>query len=623
MRKKALLLLLLLGSFTLAACENNDKPTNPETDVKDNNEKKEEPKKDDSGTKEETNTNTDQAINYTAKNINMKSLDEDKIKDSGTYEIIFKENSEIPYISINDGVSILSNIRHERIDGKNDTNNGYAKLEMNGDNAVIKNDNAATCTISLANQTITFDDLDTFLNIYLPGNKPLMIANIEANVKAIKATNIEYTKGDAVTLSLNNYSKLDIVKRNDKLYIPVALYSSIFLSSFSGMFLGYNFDDLYLGYNSSFSSLNLEDVRELSAFGNLYYSGTKKDNVSAEYAAYTTDVICFDMDHFYGLKKDKNFTSFHDFLESKGYLADMNSGDVKKMDAALTYAIYDLNDGHTFITDYSTLYNFSTQQIDKTKLNKAKVDYDNGNEALKKAKIDASIDDTNKIYEDYNTMYITFSGFNTVNEKIIYSGNKHNDFVYALCNAAQFSDAYKTLLTKKDTIKNVVVDLTTNDGGASDGMIYALSVLIGEVSFDIYDPLSHGHTRTTYKADMNLDQKIDEYDVSLLDLGFNIIFLSSEYTFSSANAMVVGAKANKPSVITIGDKTGGGPCVVKNSATPLGTVYSSSGLNVISLKDGNEYKNIDGGAKADHSISKDKFFDRNYINEQIKTWFNQ
>ena len=154
-------------------------------------------------------------------------------------------------------------------------------------------------------------------------------------------------------------------------------------------------------------------------------------------------------------------------------------------------------------------------------------------------------------------------------------------------------------------------------------MLYALSTLIGEVSFTIYDPLSKAHTTATYKADMNLDKVIDEKDVSLIDQGFNIIFLSSEYTFSSANAMVVGAKANNKNVITCGQTTGGGPCVVKHSATGIGTVYSSSGLNVISLKDGNTFKHIDGGQTADHAIAKDKFYDRTYICAQVKSWLNQ
>jgi hypothetical protein len=301
----------------------------------------------------------------------------------------------------------------------------------------------------------------------------------------------------------------------------------------------------------------------------------------------------------------------------------MLSGDVKKMDAALLYAIYDLNDGHTFISDFSPLYKFGDETFDKSKLNPSKLALEKGNDDLKNAKISSNVEDTNVIDEANKTMYISFSSFTSINEKIIYSGNKHNDFVYALCTAAQFSDAYKTLVEKKDTIKNVVVDLTTNDGGASDGMIYALSVLIGEVSFDIYDPLSKGHTRTTYKADMNLDKKIDEKDVSLLDLGFNIIFLSSEYTFSSANAMVACAKSLKNNVIAIGQTTGGGPCVVKHSASGIGSVYSTSGLNVISLKDGNNYVNIDKGQKPDHEISKDKFYDRSYISSQIKTWLHQ
>ena len=574
-----------------------------------------------------TTTSTSQSVtpitNFTTKNIVMKKASVEDVVDAKTLSILYKENSDIPYISLNDGVDILSSIRHERIDGTAGTNNGFSLLSMSGNNAVITNDNLGICTVDIVNQVIKFDDFDVFSNIYSPNEMPLMIANIEKDAKALKATKIEYTKGEEVTLDLKGYSKLDIVKASDKYYMPVALYSSIFLSSFNGMYLAYNFDNLYLVNQGGLSTTDLEDNKVLLSLGTSYYGGTKKEKVSAEYAAYTTQAICFDMDYFYGLKADKNYTSFYNFLQTKGYLNDMLSGDVKKMDAALVYAIYDINDGHTFMSDFSPLYTFGTQVFDKTKLNKAKVDHEAGFEALKKAKIDANAEDNNIIDEANKTMLISFSGFNNVNEKIIYSGNKHNDMVYAMCTAAQFSDAYKELITKKDTIKNVVVDLTTNDGGASDGMVYALSVLLGEVSFDIYDPLSKAHTRTTYKADMNLDQKFDETDVSLIEQGFNIIFLSSEYTFSSANAMVVGAKANNAKVITIGQKTGGGPCVVKHSATGIGTVYSSSGLNVISLNVGNTYKHIDGGQAADYAIPKDKFYDRAYVYAQLKTWLKQ
>lgn len=561
--------------------------------------------------------------NFTTKNLVMKKESSDTVVDEGTYTLLFKENSDIPYISLNDGVSILSKIRHERIDGDSGTNNGSSMLSVIDDNAVITNDNLGICTISAKEQTIHFDDFDVFSNINLPDEYPLMIANIGKGSTSLKVTKVEYTKGEAVTLDLKNYSKLDIVKASDKLYIPVALYSSIFLSSFNGIYLGYNFENLYLVNQGGLSSTNLEDNKELSKLGEAYYGGVKKETVSAEYALYTTQAICFDMDHFYGLKADKKYTSFYSFLETKGYLNDMLSGNVKKMDAALVYAIYDINDGHTFLSDYSPLYEFNKQEIDKTKLNKAKVDYETGNEALKKSKIDADADDNNILFESDKTMLISFSGFTATNEKIIYSGNKHNEYVYALCTAAQFSDAYKLAIEKKDVIKNIVVDLTTNDGGASDGMLYALSTLIGEVSFTIYDPLSKAHTTATYKADMDLDKVVDEKDVPLIDQGFNIIFLSSEYTFSSANAMVVGAKANNKNVITCGQTTGGGPCVVKHSATGIGTVYSSSGLNVISLKDGNTFKHIDGGQTADHAIAKDKFYDRAYICAQVKSWLNQ
>jgi hypothetical protein len=609
MKRLGSLCLLLACGITLASCSKGGEVVSSSDEIK--------------SSSADTSESSISSNTLRTKNITMKYLNNEEVSDYGNFDILFKDNSDIPYISLSDGVNILSSVRHKRIDENRGTNNGFSILSENSEEAVITNDNLGICTLNIKNQTIKFDDFDVFSNIYFADQSPLMIADISPELQSLKATKIEYSKGNAVTLDLNNYSKLDIIKNNNKFYMPVALFSSVFLSSFNGNYIGYNFDNLYLVEQGGLSTTDLEEKKVLSTLGASYYGGVKKENVSAEYAAYTTQCICFDMDYFYGLKNDKNINSFYSFLEKKGYLTDMLSGNVKKMDAALLYAIYDLNDGHTFFSDFSPLYKFGEESFDKTKLNAQKLASEKSFDDFKNAKIKANVEDDNVIDEANQTMYITFSSFTAINEKIIYSGNKHNDFVYALCTAAQFSDAYKTLVEKKDVIKNVVVDLTTNDGGASDGMLYALSVLIGEVSFDIYDPLSHGHTRATYKADMNLDKKIDENDVSLADLGFNIIFLTSEYTFSSANAMVVQAKASRPSVMTIGQTTGGGPCVVKHSCTGIGSVYSSSGLNVISLKDGNNYVNIDKGQKPDHDIEKDKLLDRSYIIAKLKEWLKK
>ncbi len=372
MKKRSILFLSLIGCFTLAACgqkneTNTNTGINPNTTITNQI---------DTGV---ITTTSDSIDSFSTKNVKLKKLSDENVIEDGNYNLLLKSGSEIPYISLNDGVDILNKVRHERIDGKNATNNGFAKMEMTNDDVVITNDSNTKCTICLKDQTFKFDDFDAFLNILPSGNKPLMITDVAPEVKAIKATKVEYTKGEEVTLSLKGYDKLNIIKNDGKLYIPVALYSSIFLSTFSGMYLTYNFENLYLANQGSMSTTDLEDKKELLALGKYYYAGLKKETVTEEYALYSTQAICFDMDNFYGLKADKNFTSFYNFLETKGYLTDMLSGNVKKMDAALVYAIYDLKDGHTFFSDNSPLYKFDTQEIDKSKLNQDKVKYEEGN----------------------------------------------------------------------------------------------------------------------------------------------------------------------------------------------------------------------------------------------------
>ena len=134
------------------------------------------------------------------------------------------------------------------------------------------------------------------------------------------------------------------------------------------------------------------------------------------------------------------------------------------------------------------------------------------------------------------------------------------------------------------------------------------------------NPLSGAHSTQSYKADINADGHIDEKDVSLSDLGFKVYFLDSKYSFSSANAMPYIAKLNKPSVITLGDKTAGGPCAIRYNVTPIGSAIFSSSLNTISKKVDGKYVNIDDGIAADYTLTEDQMLDRSYIVSNINKW---
>ena len=156
--------------------------------------------------------------------------------------------------------------------------------------------------------------------------------------------------------------------------------------------------------------------------------------------------------------------------------------------------------------------------------------------------------------------------------------------------------------------------------GSSQGLLYALSTLIGNVHTYMINPLSGARSHQVYKADMNADGKIDDNDKSLADLGYKIYFLDSKYSFSSANAMPVIAKQNNSNVITLGDKTAGGPCAVRYTITPIGAGVNSSSLSTIAKPSGDSFVNIDGGVEADFKLEEAQMVNRKYIQENIKNW---
>ena len=123
-----------------------------------------------------------------------------------------------------------------------------------------------------------------------------------------------------------------------------------------------------------------------------------------------------------------------------------------------------------------------------------------------------------------------------------------------------------------------------------------------------------------YKADINADGFIDSRDKSLAESGFKIYFLDSKYSFSSANAMPVLAKLNNKNVVTLGEKTAGGPCAVRYTVTPIGTALYSSSLTTIAKKVDNKYQNIDDGVAADYQLTEEQMIDRNYITLKINSW---
>lgn len=572
---------------------------------------------------------------YKASEIDVYSLNtENEVKKIGTCELLFKKNSKIPYVSLNNGTELMSLIRSTNLDDKK----YKVEIAKDGNNYVISNEAGAKCVIDEDKQTLTYNDYDKLVSVVPDYQQPLSIIPVKKTFKALKVVSNHYTPGKERVVSLKDYSLLDVYEVGDKVYLPLSVYNSVLLNTNDNMNLAYNGKYLFFMAGTSLSDKSLGLPIETS-LGKKFREGAAKEKISDEELEYYYQSLCFDFNTSYGLRE--KFDSFDEFLKKIDFKKDILSTNPKNIDAGTAIALTYLRDEHTALTDFSNLYEFGDNTVDTTKLDKESKKHSDDDEAFTNAKKAAKVK-TGIDYKD-NTVFVDFAEFTKIDEDLLYNTTSGADALdlddftggddipgldfgladlFETNTAKIFNQLYKDLTsdTYKNTVKNVVIDLTTNTGGSADGLLYSLSTLIGNVTIDIVNPVTSAHNKQVYQADINADGKIDENDKSLSELGFNIYFLDSQYSFSSANAMPYIAKLNNPNVKTIGQKTAGGPCAVRSYVTPIGSVISSSSLYTMSKLENGRYVNIDDGIKADYELTEEQMIDRMYILDHINDW---
>jgi hypothetical protein len=123
-------------------------------------------------------------------------------------------------------------------------------------------------------------------------------------------------------------------------------------------------------------------------------------------------------------------------------------------------------------------------------------------------------------------------------------------------------------------VKNVVIDVTKNDGGSDDVVIFITSIIANR-EHERFENILTGQTVTEhFDVDRNLDGAFDDKDaqVSYPDLRFAV--LTSTYSFSCANQFPCLLK--EEGVPIIGEPSGGGSCTVVRQVTGAGPTYSHS-----------------------------------------------
>ena len=160
------------------------------------------------------------------------------------------------------------------------------------------------------------------------------------------------------------------------------------------------------------------------------------------------------------------------------------------------------------------------------------------------------------------------------------------------------------------TIKNIVIDVSANSGGAvlEVGTLLAFLLSDGTTKTVLTDMelISNAEVKTLYTIDLNLDGVIDSKDTEICKARkakYKYAVLASSYTWSSANLFTVMSKNYGLKIL--GERSLGGSCSVAPIESPEGISYNLS-INLRGIDLSASYLNIENGAAVDKPVLAEK-----------------
>ncbi|MCR5733381.1 MAG: S41 family peptidase [Lachnospiraceae bacterium] len=208
--------------------------------------------------------------------------------------------------------------------------------------------------------------------------------------------------------------------------------------------------------------------------------------------------------------------------------------------------------------------------------------------------------DTDTYHEKGDTAVITMDDFISFDEegwKAYYEGKgdipdveKTGDIVAAL-----LSDLNKA--NEDPDIKNVIIDLTNNGGGANNIMAFFIALLTGKSELHCYDRVTKQPYTIRYIADTLLDGSFDTSAV-FESLDLNLAIMTTGNSFSCGNA--APAICKDAGIPIIGETSGGGTCMVIPLILPEGEVCQISAGFAIMVNEAGE--DVEDGIPVDADL---------------------
>ncbi|MBQ9384364.1 MAG: S41 family peptidase [Ruminiclostridium sp.] len=561
------------------------------------------------------------------------------------YLYFFDGNNSVPYMELSQLFKLYKQASHSDMldDYTLDVDCGYGKSKF-----YAFRENGTKVTFSFSPDTvIEFDDYDKFVSaskavsggdICLPNRWQL---NEDGTVKTDEKGNalvkLIYTADSAATnFQRAGYSRtvhpglygIKLYIRNGKAYMPVATFSDLFLSTLQ---VGY----VYNGKSVFLTSLGGLDTETKNADGKTaaeLFADIGDTKRTKQLAEFVYNELVFVLEFGYGLAEEHNIYSFDKYFESIGLKKRLLSTDASEFDKALSELLEgylgDLHSGFGSAGPYDTGTNDKTgfkmsdvlsPSISKTVISQAL--YMGG-----RLTGNNILDENKKVipYKEVgDTAYLTFDVFLMMQNTDNYYTDKFRENVKDYIDKdliALVHYADQRIKRKNSPIKNVVIDLTNNGGGAVDAAAFLVSWLIGYCEISTVNATTNAQYTVFYRADINLDGYVDQNDMlnpNSLSGGINVYCLTSPFSFSCGNLVPSVLKESGRATI-LGKTSGGGACAVQPAVTPDGTFYQYSGKFKLCNFNNGIYYQIDQGVTPDITLTKlEHFYDREWLTEFI------
>ena len=458
-------------------------------------------------------------------------------------------------------------------------------------------------TINTIEDTLSCSDYENFIsttiyrqdnvtNVYFDGAPYLRIDEIH-DVGEITPTNI----------SFKDYN-INLIGRDDRIYLPLVTASNMYMgptmiTCFYDKLNVYFIDPNDPLYDTSYIATSTKHTRYCLE----YFQDGKR---SLEDALFSYGEMCFLIDMYYGLPgreylhEELKELGLDQALQTKNdmtrkcreFLMSTKEAEYYAGQTMLGAFLYDA--GHT-LSNYGISYAMKpeTEAEVSELLNSigySSYDYRAASNynyqylyGLYGARPSTSAKDNGFVVSG-DTLLFRFDSF----DYDIHEWNKYYENPGVNTLPTDPVTCFKAMLDQYEgnkSIKNVVVDITTNGGGYAD-VVCAFLGLMGIRPYQhIYDTISKNYQTTYYGFDANFDGVFDERDQEV-KYSFNFAILTSACSFSCGNLLPASAKEN--GIMTLGDKSGGGSCAVIDAITAEGHYVRLSCPNHMAYLDGSD-----------------------------------